>query len=78
MLATKATVKAFYSWKFRDVGYLAFACGSGVFVVDELSRGYGTWESVDRFRKLQAEGSELASPLAGCAYRVTASRHDAA
>jgi len=73
MLATKSTVKAFYTWSHGGIEYVAFPCGSGVFVVDALSRGYGSWESVARFRKLQREGNDLAAPLPGCAYQVVAS-----
>lgn len=78
MNATQSTVKAFYTWTRGGTDFIAFPCGAGVFVVDELGRGYGSWESVDRFRKLQADGSNLTAPLVGVGYRLAGSVYQSA
>ena len=73
MNSTQSTVKAFYTWRSGGIQFLAFPSGGGVAVVDELGRNYGSWQTVERFRKLRDAGEELANPLPGCGVRVTGS-----
>jgi hypothetical protein len=60
-------VAQFKTWKHGSVNFLAIHNGAtSVIIVDELSRNYGSWTSIERFRELQAKGDALASPMPGC------------
>ena len=55
--------KLFTTWVFNGVRYLALHRTNDVVVVDEYGGNYGSLMDVDRFRKYQQDGSELAKPL---------------
>ena len=55
--------KAFETWVFNGLRFLAFTKGDGVIVIDESGRAYGGWMTIDNFRKRQRDGDELASPM---------------
>lgn len=55
--------KKFTTWRSNSVEFLSFSNGQSVTVVDELGGNYGTWESVERFRKLQIHRDPLAAPI---------------
>jgi hypothetical protein len=60
-------VAQFKTWKHGSVNFLAIHNGAtSVVIIDELSRNYGSWASIERFRELQAKGDDLAKPMPGC------------
>ena len=50
--------KAFETWTFKGVRFLAFPNGQNFHVVDEHGGNFGSWWSADQFRKRQQKGVE--------------------
>jgi hypothetical protein len=67
------TAPLFATWKFGGLKFLAARqndTGTHVVVVDEQGRGYGSWNSIKRFRDLQRAGNDYAQPLMNAGYRL--------
>ena len=50
------TDKAFVTWRFKGVRFLAVENGSSTTVLDENGVSYGTWFTAESFRKRQRNG----------------------
>lgn len=55
--------RAFETWTKGGIRFLSFAGGSGVIVIDQAGRNYGSWSTLARFRELQDAGNDISKPL---------------
>ncbi len=55
--------KAFETWQHQGLRFVAFPFNRNVAVIDEDGGSYGSWHSVNRFRKLQCAGDDLIGVL---------------
>ena len=49
-------VKAFQPFRFRSRQYLAFPVDRNVMIMDEYGNNFGSWYSIDSFKKHFAKG----------------------
>ena len=56
-------MKAFETWTYSGLRFLAFPGGAGVLVMDEMGRNYGGWMTVSSFRERQTAKDPLVQPF---------------
>jgi hypothetical protein len=57
--------KAFETWKYKGVRFLAFGINDNgnIGIIDEYGTNYGGWFSSEEFRKDHENGSRIGTPL---------------
>lgn len=63
--------RIFETWSIKGTRFLSVPADQGVRIIDQAGNNYGTWFSVDEFKKRCAKDGRVALALNDCVIRIS-------